>query len=225
MEEIKTDDVDLEVTYIPLGEIQYADKNPKDHDIGQIYESIRRFGFVSFPLVNKSTMKLLAGHGRTETLKIIKKDGEFVPKNIKVAEDGSWLVPCMVSADIDNEAEAQAYLLADNRLVELGGYNTLDLIESLQEVITETGSLDGTGYELEDIEDILNDLDRTSFEVRDYGEGSANDDETTVVVKVGRYEQKVPVEDFYEWEQVVKNEIGNSENNSILVWIRNSLLL
>ena len=59
-----------------------------------------------------------------------------------------------------------------------------------QEVITETGSLDGTGYELDDIEDILNDLDRTSFEVRDYGESSANDDETTVVVKVGRYEQK-----------------------------------
>lgn len=220
-----SEEKDFEVTYIPLGEIQYADKNPKDHDIGQIYESIRRFGFVSFPLINKSTMKLLAGHGRTETLKVIKQDGEFVPKNIKIAEDGQWLVPCMVSADIDNEAEAQAYLLADNRLVEIGGYHTLDLIESLQEVIKETGSLDGTGYELEDIEDILNDLDRTHFEVRDYGDGSANDDETTVTVKVGRYEQKIPIEDFYDWEQVVKNQVGNSENNSILIWIKTQLML
>jgi len=217
-----TEELKGEIQYLPLSEISYADKNPKDHDIGAIYESIKRHGFVNYPLMNKATMKLLAGHGRCDTLKVIKRDGEFVPKGIQVRDDGEWLIPVLVSADIENEGEALAYLLGDNRLTEIGGYHTMDLIDTLQDVLKETGDLDGTGYELEDIEDILADISRDSFEVKDYGEGSAGD-ESTVKVEIGRYKFKIPVEDFYDWEQSVKGQINTSEVNEFNEWIKQQL--
>ena len=210
------------IEYLPLEEIQYATKNPKDHDIGAIYESIRRHGFVNYPLMNKATMQLLAGHGRCDTLKTIKRDGEFVPDGIQVRGDGEWLVPILVSANIEDEGEALAYLIGDNRLTEIGGYHTMDLLDSLQDVLKETGNLDGTGYDLDDIETILEDMDRAEFNVRDYGDGSM-EDETSVQIAIGRYKFKIPNEDFYDWEQSVKGQINTSEINEFNEWIKQQL--
>lgn len=207
---------------IKLSEIKTADKNPKDHDVGAIYQSMKRFGFVAFPLVNSTTDKLLAGHGRLKTLHMIKSEGEFVPANIEVDKDGDWLVPCIYSATIEDEAEAQAYLLADNRLTEIGGYNNMDLLDSLQEVIKETGSLDGTGWDLDSIEDIIADMERSSFEVKEYGDDSV-EDETSVQVSVGRYKFKINADEFYEWEETVKSQTQTSEVNEINDWIKNQL--
>ena len=36
---------EVKVEYMPLDEIVEADVNPKDHDVGQIYQSIKRYGF------------------------------------------------------------------------------------------------------------------------------------------------------------------------------------
>jgi hypothetical protein len=207
---------------IKLSEIKTADKNPKDHDVGAIYQSMKRFGFVAFPLVNSTTDKLLAGHGRLKTLHMIKSEGEFVPANIEVDKDGDWLVPCIYSATIEDEAEAQAYLLADNRLTEIGGYNNMDLLDSLQEVIKETGSLDGTGWDLDSIEDIIADMERSSFEVKEYGDDSV-EDETSVQISVGRYKFKINADEFYEWEETVKSQTQTSEVNEINDWIKNQL--
>ena len=207
---------------IKLSEIKTADKNPKDHDVGSIYQSMKRFGFVAFPLVNSTTDKLLAGHGRLKTLHMIKSEGEFVPANIEVDKDGDWLVPCIYSATIEDEAEAQAYLLADNRLTEIGGYNNMDLLDSLQEVIKETGSLDGTGWDLDSIEDIIADMERSSFEVKEYCDDSV-EDETSVQISVGRYKFKINADEFYEWEETVKSQTQTSEVNEINDWIKNQL--
>lgn len=215
-------DTDTFIKKVKLSEIQTADRNPKDHDVGAIYQSMKRFGFVAFPLINSVTNKLLAGHGRLKTLHMIKSEGEFVPANIEIDDDGEWLVPCLFSATIEDEAEAQAYLLADNRLVEIGGYNTMDLLDSLQEVIKETGSLDGTGWDLDSIEDIIADMERTSFEVREYGDNSV-EDETSVQIAIGRYKFKVDVESFYEWEETVKSQTQTSEVNEINDWIKSQL--
>ena len=65
---------DIRVEYVPLGEIVGADVNPKDHDIGQIYQSMKRFGFTSPVMLNEQTGKLMAGHGRLETLAMLKRE-------------------------------------------------------------------------------------------------------------------------------------------------------
>ncbi len=54
----------VEIVFTKLSEIQEADRNVKDHDIGSIHESMNRFGFTSPLLMNEATNKLVAGHGR-----------------------------------------------------------------------------------------------------------------------------------------------------------------
>ena len=214
----------LEVKYIDLDEIIEADNNPKDHDLGVIYQSINRFGFTNPIMLNESTGKLLAGHGRLQALKLIKDANEPVPDRI-VEEGGRWMVPVIKGINIDNPAEAQAYLLADNRLTELGGWKNIDLIESLNEIMEKTGDLDGTGYDLEDIDTILRDLERDSFgdAAGESTESAETLDETEVSIAVGRYKFKVPAEDFYDWEEMVKSSSGAQDVVGISLWIKESL--
>ena len=216
---------EITVEYIDLDTIVEADTNPKDHDLGVIYQSISRFGFNNPIIVNEHTEKLLVGHGRLQALKMMRDNGEMVPKRIQ-EKDGCWLVPVIKGINIDNPAEAQAFLLADNRLTELGGWKNMDLIESLNEILEETGDLDGTGYDLDDIDTILRDLESdTIFEEED---GSATEtaetlDETEVSIAVGRYKFKVPAEDFYEWEEMVKSSSGAQDVVGISLWIKENL--
>lgn len=215
----------IRVEYIDLDEIVEADNNPKDHDLGVIYQSINRFGFNNPIILNDANGKLLVGHGRLQALKLIRDAGEDAPERI-VVEDGCWQVPVIKGVNIDNPAEAQAYLLADNRLTELGGWKNMDLIESLNEILEETGDLDGTGYDLEDVDSILKSLENSSMfeeEGSSTTETAESLDETEVSIAVGRYKFKVPAEDFYEWEEMVKSSSGAQDVVGISLWIKENL--
>ena len=150
----------ISIKYENLDDIIQADTNPKDHDLGVLYQSMKRFGFTNPIIINESTGKLLAGHGRLQTLKMMRDNGEKAPDRIEVELDTGdetieyWHVPVLYGVSIDNLAEAQAYLIADNRLTELGGWKPMDLMENLSEILEETGNLDGTGYDLDDVETI-----------------------------------------------------------------------
>ena len=160
---------DVKVVFTKLSEIQEADRNVKDHDIGSIHESMNRFGFTSPLLLNETTGKLVAGHGRIEALKQKKQFNESAPANIKVDdESGDWLVPVIRGVSFKSEEEAQAYLLADNRLVELGGWDTGALIEELEKIAEET-SLQGTGFDEADIQAMYEDLEKAVGEGSDKG--------------------------------------------------------
>lgn len=211
----------IEIEYIDLDDIIEADDNPKDHDIGVIYQSIKRFGFNNPIMINEATGKLLAGHGRLQTLKMMKDNGESAPDRVEV-DDNVWKVPVLKGVSIDNVAEAQAYLLADNRITELGGWKPMDLMESLTDIIEKTGNLEGTGYDLEDVETILGDMESTTFEVDDK-QISDIKDETEVTVAVGRYKFKVPADDFYDWEEMVQSSTNSKDVVDISLWIKESL--
>ena len=216
---------EITVEYLDLDTIVEADTNPKDHDLGVIYQSISRFGFNNPIIVNEHTDKLLVGHGRLQALKMMRDNGEMVPKRIQ-EKDGCWLVPVIKGINIDNPAEAQAFLLADNRLTELGGWKNMDLIESLNEILEETGDLDGTGYDLEDVDTILKSLENTNiFEEEDGSttQMAETEDETEVTIAVGRYKFKVPADDFYDWEEMVKSSSGAQDVVGISLWIKESL--
>ena len=212
--------MDIQVEYIPLTDIVEADINPKDHDIGQIYQSIKRFGFTQPIMMNENTGKLLAGHGRLQTLQTMKDAGEKVPTRIK-EKDGDWLVPVLKGISFEDDMEAQAYLIADNRLTELGGWNTGDLVESLQEMIENGLDLDGIGYDFDDLENLVLDIDRDTFEVEAIPE--ADDEETSVKIQVGRYRFKIEPEQFYEWEERIAAEIGSRDSEDFVDWLRENL--
>jgi len=214
--------MDIQVEYIPLTDIVGADNNPKDHDIGQIYQSIKRFGFTQPIMMNENTGKLLAGHGRLQTLQQMKDGGEKLPKRIKEGEDGNWLVPVLKGISFEDDMEAQAYLIADNRLTELGGWNTGELVESLQEMV-ETGlSLDGVGYDFDDLETMVNQIEDSGiFEVEAIPE--ADDEETSVKVVVGRYRFSVEPETFYEWEEKISEMLGSRDSDEFVEWVQEAL--
>ena len=124
------------IAYISLDEIKGWEENPKDHDIGAIIVSIRRFGFQAPLLVNDGTGVLMAGHGRLEALRQMRTDGEDLPDGVR-ERDEAWLVPVVRGSSLSPE-EAKAYSLVDNRLTETGGWNEVDLGKVLNELKQET---------------------------------------------------------------------------------------
>ena len=213
---------DIRVDYVALSEVIGADINPKDHDIGQIYQSMKRFGFTSPIMMNEKTGKLLAGHGRLETLAMFKKSGDAPPERIRVREeDGEWLVPVLRGINFDSDVEAQAYLLADNRLTELGGWHTDELVMSLQGILQEGGDLEGVGWDLDDVEDLITDSERERSEVEPIREVS--DEEDSVQIRVGRYRFKVDPDYFYEWETMVTDILQTNDPEEFIEWIKEEL--
>tara|TARA_R100000329_G_scaffold139840_1_gene121860 strand:+ start:1622 stop:2290 length:669 start_codon:yes stop_codon:yes gene_type:complete len=217
----------ISIKYENLDDIIQADTNPKDHDLGVLYQSMKRFGFTNPIIINESTGKLLAGHGRLQTLKMMRDNGEKAPDRIEVELDTGdetieyWHVPVLYGVSIENLAEAQAYLIADNRLTELGGWKPMDLMENLSEILEETGNLDGTGYDLDDVETILSDIERDTFDVSDTM--TEIDDETEVSIAVGRYKFKVDAEDFYQWEEMAQSTTNSKDIVDIAEFIKKSL--
>ncbi len=213
--------MDIQVEYIPLADIVEADINPKDHDIGQIYQSIKRFGFTQPIMMNENTGKLLAGHGRLQTLQQMKQGGEKVPARIK-EKDGQWLVPVLKGIAFEDDMEAQAYLIADNRLTELGGWNTGELVDTLQELVENGLNLDGVGYDFDDLETMVTQIDDSGiFDVEVVPD--ADDDETSVNVTIGRYRFKVEPEDFYAWEERIAEMLGSRDSDEFVDWIQEAL--
>lgn len=133
--------------WLPLSELERWPRNPKEHDIPALKDSLRRFGFIETPVKDERTGKLVAGHGRQEALVSMRDNGESPPNGIRVRkEDGEWLVPVLCGNSFPDDRTAEAYIMASNRLVELGGWN-----EALVQEIVSTPGFDalGTGLSLE----------------------------------------------------------------------------
>ncbi|HLE61636.1 MAG TPA: DNA methyltransferase [Pyrinomonadaceae bacterium] len=137
-------DNQLRVEYLPLSSLKPAKRNPKRHQIDTVLASMDRFGYVAPMILNERTGRLVAGHGRLESLKKAKKEGNQPPERIQVA-DSEWLVPVVRGVAFADDREAEAYLLADNQTTILGGWND----DELKEIIASLGAegVIGTGFE------------------------------------------------------------------------------
>jgi hypothetical protein len=150
------------IEYMALGKLREARRNPKLHDIEETIASIRRFGFVQVPAIDEKTGLLVAGHGRREALLEMKQAGEPVPKNIE-DRDGEWFVPVLRGVAFETETEAEAYLLADNRVGGLAGYDDAMLAKMAFELAKVSGDgtgLVGTGIDPKTYEDLQAQLGR-----------------------------------------------------------------
>lgn len=133
---------EVRIVYTPIFELKGWKRNPKLHDRASIRASLKRFGFVAPIVMDEKTGRLVAGHGRLEACIAMFRANEPPPKRVKV-KNGTWLVPVLRGADFDTEEEAEAYLLADNFIGEIGGWNP----EELNEMIQGIGNLEGTGFD------------------------------------------------------------------------------
>ena len=171
-----------------------------------------RFGFTQPVLINDADNKILAGHGRIKALQQLHSQGYEAPKRIDVTKDTGddkieyWSVPCHY-ININDKAEAEAYLIADNRLTEIGGWLDDKLIDSLQNILEETGSLDGIGWDLEDLDDLASITDEP-IEV----------EEDVVKLKIGKYKAEVSKTAYDQWLIMVQKQVGK-EKEDIVQWI------
>ena len=82
--------------------------------------------------------------------------------------------------------------------------------------------MDGTGYDLDDVETILADMERDTFEIDD-NVANFDDDEKDVTINIGRYKFKVVAEDFYEWEEMAQSSSNSKDVVDIIEFIKKSL--
>lgn len=119
---------------VPVRELVRHPKNPRRGQVSLIAESLRRFGQVR-PILTDGSQIIAGNH-----------------TYLAVLERG-WTHVAAIRNEFTSEAEARAYLLADNRLPELGDYDTTQLIELLGE-LEAVDAWAGTGYEPDDLEDL-----------------------------------------------------------------------
>lgn len=142
---------EMRIEYVRLGDLTRWPRNAKEHDLGALSQSVTRFGYVQPILFDEGTQRMVAGHGRLDLLAYLKSNGSPPPRRIVVDTDGEWKVPVIRGVDFGSEAEAAAYLIADNRMVELGGWNDAELYDAL---VAQGGALDGVGFDNDDIEEL-----------------------------------------------------------------------
>ena len=110
----------LAVIYIKIDTLKLYDRNARTHSEKQIHQiaaSIKQFGFNN-PVLIDDKKQIIAGHGRVAAAK----------------ELGMKDVPT-VSLSHMSDAEKRAYILADNRLAELAGWDDEILSLELQHLL------------------------------------------------------------------------------------------
>lgn len=140
--------------YIDIDTIEPATNNPKEHQIDSVRASIDRFGYVAPMIVDDRTGRLVVGHGRLESLIARRDAGETPPEGIRTDDTGRWLAPVIRGWASRSDADAAAYLVADNRYTELGGWDYQVLADLLDE-IGDPELVDLTGWDPADLEDLL----------------------------------------------------------------------
>lgn len=117
--------------------IPYAN-NAKIHgkkQIEKLKESIQEFGFLTPCLIDKD-FNIIAGHGRVMAAKALNLEK----------------VPCVYVEGL-TETQRRAYILADNRLGELGEWNMDLVIDELEVLKDENFDISLTGFDLNEIEE------------------------------------------------------------------------
>ena len=125
-----------------LTELVPHPSNPRQGDVGAIIQSIEANGWYGTLVAQISTGHVLAGNHRLQAA--IHCGLDRVPVH--------WV-------DVDDDT-AHRILLADNRTTDLATYDEHALADLLVEM-GKTGNLDGTGYDGDDLDQLLADLDHS----------------------------------------------------------------
>jgi ParB-like chromosome segregation protein Spo0J len=125
---------------VALSKISVHPRNVRQGDIGAISESLSAHGQYRPLVVQKSSGHILAGNHTYMAAKAL-----------------GWPKIAVVYVDVDDE-EALRILLVDNRTNDLASYDEHALSDLLAELGSTDQGLQGTGYTVEELDDMLNDI-------------------------------------------------------------------
>lgn len=144
--------------YVPLADLVPSPRNPKRHDLASLRASLGRFGYLEPVVLDERTGRLVSGHGRAEALAGLEAAGEPAPEGVAVDGKGRWSVPALRGWSSADDAEAEAALVAVNRITEAGGWDDRSLAALLSELAVDD-RLAGTGYGGDDLAALLKSLE------------------------------------------------------------------
>jgi DNA modification methylase len=144
----------LAINYLPISTLKPRPNNPRTHSdkqVRQIANSIERFGFTN-PVLIDGGHTIVAGHGRVEAAKLL----------------GYEDVPTIRLEDL-SPAEIRAYVIADNKLAELAGWNQEVLAIELQGLLELDLDFDVTitGFETPEIDVLIEGLGQQKADAAD----------------------------------------------------------
>lgn len=143
----------MKITKKPIGDLIPYENNAKEHpqeQINQIKHSIEEFGF-NDPIAIDENNVIIEGHGRLLALK----------------ELGHTTVECIV-LDHLTEAQKKAYVIAHNKLTMNTGFNLDTLRVELEAIKAMDFDLTLTGFELDELDSVLNQDDIDNIEEDNY---------------------------------------------------------
>jgi len=129
----------MPIEVVPVTKLHPHPDNPRQGDVGAIVTSIQQNGWYGTLVAQTSTGRVLAGNHRLQA----------------AAQIGMTEVP-VYWVDVD-DVTARKILLADNRTNDLATYDD-DLLSLLLTDLASTDDLLGTGYDGDDLDDLLGDL-------------------------------------------------------------------
>lgn len=133
------------VEMVPLGDLAEHPENFREHDVGAIMESIRRWGVWRALVVQRSTSFILVGNGEAKALDALGHERAPV----------RWI-------DVDDD-NARAIMLADNWIPQRGRNMPEELLDVMRSLREEREIFESTGADDDDVEALereLADLDR-----------------------------------------------------------------
>ena len=122
----------LRGSLVPIASVRRHPQNPRRGDVEEIVESLKRFGQVRQILVDEEGTVIAGNH------------------TLLAAERLGWDEISVNRNRFSSPEEARAYLLADNRLPELGDYDRAELLALVAE-LEEAERFAGTGYTGDDL--------------------------------------------------------------------------
>ena len=168
---------------IAIDQLIPYERNAKTHGPEQIEKlkaSIREFGFVS-PVLIDEQRRIIAGHGRVLAAK----------------ELGLKKIPAVYVEGL-SEVQRRAYILADNRLSELGGWDPELVNLELGELRDEDFDIDLTGFDFDPDEGESSDW----FETRDKWDDSRQEGNDEYNEFLDKFEQPKTTDDCYTPENI-----------------------
>jgi hypothetical protein len=177
----------------PIDSVQPHPRNVRQGDVGAIATSLEINGQYRPIVVHKTTSNILAGN-----------------HTYKAAVSLGWTEIAITFVDCTDD-EALKILLADNKANDLASYDDSALADLLQDLVGGAG-LDGTLYELSDLDDLIALLEPPNLDdlISDIGEHDDNDDFTGVIkVRVG-------LSVYERWQNTYGELAGDTDDERIL---------
>lgn len=177
----------------PIDSVQPHPRNVRQGDVGAIATSLNLNGQYRPIVVHKTSNNILAGN-----------------HTYKAAVSLGWTHIAITYVDCTDE-QALKILLADNKANDLASYDDSALADLLKDLVGGPG-LDGTLYELSDLDDLIAMLEPPNLDdlISDIGEHDDNDDFSGVIkVRVG-------LSVYERWQNTYSELAGDTDDERIL---------